>query len=360
VAAFAVDTELQCDRLLDLIEYIEATERDRLKVLFDYRDHVGFRAIPAEIAMLPGVGLNCGTEDDPVWLRVDRLAKIAPPTPTDPEVEIWASYKDDVNSTPSLKSEVAISGLVELELLDPTDLGDRISLTDYARREIVELRFQEWIDGPWSGWVANEKPRRETIKLYNALYMLRQQLEGISEVPVELVCGMGFATLFRDGKRLRYPLLTMALELSLDDVRHCIEARPRVEADPSIEIDPLDRIDLHSLDQWRAATDMFLRGLDEESLSPFALETFEPALRQGAALLDADAVYVPDVDPSVATAIPSIETHLRISPAFAFFQRERRATQLMEDCHPLVDTRAGPLRRTASQGAYRFPMQQDC
>lgn len=327
----SVDIEMQRGRLLDLIDYVEATERDRLKVVFDFRDHVGFRATEAELADLPGVSLNCGAEDDPIWLRVERLAKVSPPAPADPELALWVSYRDDVGAMPALKTDIVTAGLIELGLLDDSDAPERMALEGYERQHAVELQFRQWAEGPWAEWVAREKPRRETIKLYNALYMLRQQLDGVSDIPVELVCGMGLATLSRGSQRLRYPLITMALELSLHEATHSIEARPRMEADPGIEIDPLDRMELHSLEQWRSATEKFLSGLEDESLSPFAIDSFEPALRQAAALLDPDAIYIPDADPSAARAIPPVEPHLRISAAFAFFQRERRATQLMED-----------------------------
>ncbi|MGZ0071970.1 DUF3320 domain-containing protein [Sphingobium limneticum] len=318
-------------RLIDLIDYVEATERDRLKVELDYRGHRGFAATEEDLAGLPGVSLNCGDDEEPIWLRVERLTKAAPPNPLDQELANWVSMRDDVAAVPSLKSEIATSGLIELELLSPADAPARIYLADYERRGVVEAAFAEWLDGVWKPWVEREKPRRETIKLYNALYMLRQQLEGISDIPVELTCGIGFATLLRDGQRLRYPLLSMAMELSLDEKSHCLEARPRIEADPGLEVDPLDRMGVHGLDQWRSVTDRFLAGLDDVALSPFIPASFEPALRQASALFDPDGVFVPDARPTEARKIPSIEPHLQVSMAFAFFQRERRATQLMED-----------------------------
>ena len=48
-------------------------------------------------------------------------------------------------------------------------------------------------------------------------------------------------------------------------------------------------------------------------------------------MLDTDAVYLPDQDPPQSGIIPSVEPQFRIGDAFAFIQRERRATQLMED-----------------------------
>ncbi len=346
----AVSPEIR--RLIDLIDYVEATERDKLKIELDYRSHRGFVTTEEELAVLPGVSLDCGDEDDPVWLRVERLAKISPPAPTDRELVLWLSLRDDVAVVPSLKSEIATGGLIDLELLPAEDAPERLALSDYERGETVEAAFRDWLESAWQPWSEREKPRRETIKLYNALYMLRQQLEGVSDVPVELVCGIGFASLFRGGQRLRYPLLTMAMELSLDERSHCIEARPRLEADPGLELDPLDRMGLHGLDQWRTSSEKFLSGLDEVALSPFAAESFEPILRQAAALFDPDGLFVPDARPADARKIPSAEQNLQVSNAFAFFQRERRATQLMEDLRR--------FRASLSEGAEASvkPMQE--
>lgn len=321
----------EINRLIDLIDYVEATERDKLKTVLDYQDHKAFRKTGAELQGLPGVALDVGRDDDPIWLRVDRLPKKAPPAPEDAELSVWLTYRDDPKSEPRLKSEVAGAVLVEAGLIAAEDAPEYVSFEHFAEREEVELLFEYWLKNAWASWVETETPRRATIALYNALFMLRQQLEGVSDIPLELTCGIGFATLFRDGKRLRYPLLTVAQEISLNELTHAIEVRPRMEADPGLELDALDKMGLGALDQWRSATEKFLDELEEESLSPFASETSAPPLRQAAALLDPDAVYLPDQDPPQSGIIPSVEPQFRIGDAFAFFQRERRATQLMED-----------------------------
>ncbi|MEE4211653.1 MAG: DUF3320 domain-containing protein [Parvularcula sp.] len=324
-------------RLIDLIDYVEATERDKLKTVFDYVDHKGFRKTGAELEGMPGVALDVGRDDDPIWLRVDRLKKKAPPAAEDAELAVWLIYRDDPKSEPRLKTEVAGAVLVEAGLIPAEDAPERLALDDFPERAMVELLFDDWRKNAWANWVETESPRRDTIALYNALFMLRQQLEGISDVPLELACGIGFATLHRDGKRLRYPLLTVAQEIGLNEITHAIEVRPRMEADPALEVDPLDKLGLAALDHWRTATDKFLRELEDDSLSPFAPETYQQPLRQAAAQFNPDAVYVPDHDQARARAIPTIEPQLQISEAFAFFQRERRATELMEDLRRFRD-----------------------
>lgn len=318
-------------RLIDLIDYVEATERDRLKIELDFRSHKGFAVAFEELSDLPGVALNGGDESDPTWLKVDRLNKTTPPTPEDPELALWASIRDDVESRPTLKQSVSGGSLVQLGLLSEEDAPDIVSLDEYDRKAELSNALEAWAALVWEPWSTTERPRRKTIGLYNALYMLRQQLEGVSEIPVELVCGIGFATLARQGQRLRYPLLSMSMELSLDEASHRIEARPRSEADPYLEIATLDRMGLNSLDQWRTSSESFLNQQDEIALSPFYDESFEAILRQASALLDADGVYLPDVKPDQARLIPKIEQNFQVSKGAAFFQRERRATQLMED-----------------------------
>lgn len=108
-------------RLIDLIDYVEATERDKLKIELDYRSHRGFVVTEHDLAELPGVSLDCGDDDDPVWLRVERLAKIAPPVPADRELALWLSMRDDVGIAPSRKQEIATAGLIELRCMTVED-----------------------------------------------------------------------------------------------------------------------------------------------------------------------------------------------------------------------------------------------
>lgn len=48
----------EINRLIDLIDYVEATERDKLKTVLDYQDHKAFRKTGAELQGLPGVALD--------------------------------------------------------------------------------------------------------------------------------------------------------------------------------------------------------------------------------------------------------------------------------------------------------------
>lgn len=322
----------QRERLLALIDYVEATERDRLKTILDVTQHKGFLYAETDFHGLPGVELNREFFDDVIWLRVERLSKRPPPLPDDAELRCWLQVRDNPDTTPKLASEVAIEtlvavGLSEVEAATPTS----IKLEAYVGVGEVQEKFAAYCDGPWASWANDERPRRRSIALYNALFALRQLLEGATETPTELVCGIGFSTLLREGQRMRHPLLTVQLEVALNDLTHAIELRPRLEVEPEIEADVLDKLDLASVDEWRSFADNHLSALEDEPLSPFARETFEPILRRAVAVLDSDALYIPDEREPENRTIPAVETTLQVSDVFAIFQRERRATQLMED-----------------------------
>lgn len=158
----------QIRRLIDLIDYVEATERDKLKVELDYRSHRGFVATEDDLSVLPGVTLDCGSEDDPVWLRVARLAKAPPPEPgsVDASLAPWLSLRDDPEVEPRLKPELPASLLKEVGSLPETDERERVTLDEFEGKEELDLLFELWLK-LWKTWAEAEKPRRATIKLYN-------------------------------------------------------------------------------------------------------------------------------------------------------------------------------------------------
>jgi hypothetical protein len=65
--------DFQRERLLGLIEYVEAIERDRLKTVLDVAQPKGFFYAEADFDGLPGVSLDRELSDDVIWLQVERL-----------------------------------------------------------------------------------------------------------------------------------------------------------------------------------------------------------------------------------------------------------------------------------------------
>ncbi len=315
-------------RLKSLIDYVEATERDRLSVAWDVADHRGFRRFRADAIKLPGVHLDVLDGDDHRWMTVERLVRCPPPPIDDAELKIWADVGTDPNQVPALKDE-AQNAAVKSSFDAPIS-GDgphTMRLIDHPRREELVAALGAYIRERWNPWALEERPRRSSIELYNALFALRQQLDGAGEQPVELVWGIGIARWRQAAGDLRYPLLIAAVELALDEVSHAIQIRPRSEAPPGIETDALDLLQADGLNAFRATADSFFTGLEGNGLSPFDEASFAPVLRRAVALLHADACYLPDLGDRRA---PDSDT-LTVDDGWVLFERPRRATQLMDD-----------------------------
>lgn len=313
------------ERLTALIDYVEATERDRLRTVLDMADYGGFRRSGDDIIKLPGVLVNARDGDDHRWLSVERLVRRPPPVPGDVELRTWIDLLDDVAATPGLRTEVP-RALLDDTLRDSV-LGPSLLLAEHPGRTRLEQALDGYRREVWAPWVLEERPRRHAIDLYNGLFALRQMLDGGSEQPVELVWGIGIARWKCPAGRLHHPLLTVPVELTLNEITHAIDIRPRTEALPGIEAAPLDALDAPSVDEWQRGTQRYLDGLEGEGLSPFAPESFAPVLRRAVALLDPDGHYLPDL----GERQPPIGDTLQVNGGWVLIERTRRATQLMDD-----------------------------
>ncbi|KTF69001.1 AAA domain-containing protein [Sphingomonas sp. HT-1] len=310
--------KVEIGRLLSLLDYIEAAERDRLPTVIDMADYRGFRRHGDEIIKLPGVRVNVRDGDDSLWLSVERLVRRPPPRPADTVLRAWIDLSDDVTAAPRLRSEIPND--------DPGG-NPTLRLDEQVDRARLEAQLLGYVREIWSPWVLEERPRRYAIDLYNGLFSLRQLLDGGAEQPIELAWGIGIARWGHRGAKLHHPLLAVPVELSINDQTHAIEVRPRSESPVSIESDPLDALEAPSVDAWRKSTQRHLDGLEGDGLSPFDTESFAPVLRRAVALLDPDGHYLPDL----GERHPPAGDTLQVDDRWVLIQRTRRATQLMDD-----------------------------
>lgn len=320
-------------RMIDLIEYVIAVEKEKLKLVTDYADHRSFHRSHDELADLPGVAFNRALGEDVAFLTVDRLIRKSPPEPTDPVLKPWLVLVDDPDREPGLRARVNAAECAAVGI-DPDEYGG--DLDALLRGDEIRAALDAYRDGPWASWSKAEAPRRKTIAFYNSLFALRQVLSTPDGVPQELVCGIGYAALVRDGRRLNYPLLTIPLDIELDPVSHVIALVPRAEARPGVESDAPDGVGLAQVDAWRRSARAHIEGLDDDPLSPFVPSTFEAILQNAAALFDPGATYAAG-NVGQPLPIPTPGPQLRITDSFGFLQRERRATQLMADLEAFRD-----------------------
>jgi very-short-patch-repair endonuclease/DNA-directed RNA polymerase subunit L len=212
----------------------------------------------------------------------------------------------------------------------PSDTLSATMLADYVWAADVRAAFQLYLDSKWKPWAQDEKQRRETIRLYAKLFTLRQQLEGgLVETPSELVWGVGLGVWNCEGTTVQYPLLTQAVEISLNPITSAIEISPR-DVEPRLETD------------WYASVDNpGLAGLEKKSkefftsctttFSPFDRGTFEPLLRTAVTHLDSNGEYWPDRTWSGNRALPPAERKLRITDTWVLFARPRMNNVFVRD-----------------------------
>lgn len=316
-------------RMLDLIDYVIAVEKDKLKLVTDVAEHRALHRSHDELAELPGIAFNRISGEDAAFLTVDRLNRKPPPEPTAPLLKAWLVLSDDPAREPRLRERLTAAECQAADIAQE-DKAAGLDLLEYVEAEAIRDGLAAYTTGPWADWVKSEGPRRKTIAFYGALFALRQALAAPDGLPQELVCGLGYAALVRNSKRLLYPLLTIPLDIELDPISHVIALVPRAEARPGVEADPLDALGLAQVDVWRKLAMRHVEELEDDALSPYIRATFEPILQNAAALLDPGANYASGEDGS-SLPLPVSTPELRITDGFAFFQRERRATQLMAD-----------------------------
>ena len=186
-----------------------------------------------------------GTERES-WLVVERLHETTPAACQSELLKPWLDLQQGPD-IPSLRTSATSSHVLEAEKLAskssiaPTDSSPAssaaVTLDDYSRKEDVQTAFRLYVDSKWKPWADEEKGRRETIRLYSKLFTLRRQLEGgLVEAPSELVWGVGGGTWNCSDTVVQYPLLTQAVEISLNQENSAIQIVPR-DVEPRLETD---------------------------------------------------------------------------------------------------------------------------
>ena len=311
-------------RIRDLIDYVAATERDKLNIVTDYVRHGGIRWSRPDLT-LPGITFDPVSSDEEIWLSVDRLEPSEPPPP--PTILApWLNLSKMFDEEPRLSQEVSNASLVAA---GEGDTPGTTKLDDYEHSTLVASAFEEYRAGIWCEWREAERPRRATIKIYGELFALRRMESEGAGGATELIWGIGVAAWKLADVTLRYPLLTVPLEISLSDATRALEVRPRSERQPRPEAEVLEKAGADSVEtaEWRRRTVSALAA-SEVPLSPFRPESFIGILRDAVANFDPGGRFVADPDEEIG---PAVGPHLRINADWVIFTRDRRGTELMED-----------------------------
>lgn len=312
-------------RLIALLEYIEHVEKLNRTPAFDVPVEF-YAGYEGDLRGLPGLEFDAGGVDDDTWLRIERLKERDPPElPT--ALKPWVVLGKGPDKEPTLRDEITVPGQ------RPGDTP-----TQVARSSVPALDslFAAYVSGPWSAWATAEQPRRQTIAVYNKLFLLQQALEAEgAEMPLELVWGIGIAVWKHpSGRLIRYPIITQLVEIALDTGTLALEVRPRDRL-PRIETDGFVELGVPGVVHLEAAWRAHLERIDA-TLSPFDTSSFEGILKAGVGFLDSGGTYWPEFTTSREDrALPPPGEHLRVTGTWVLFARRRSPNFLIEDLERL-------------------------
>lgn len=324
---------LEHQRLHSLIEFAQASATLKSSPISDVGSHL-FCEYEHALSGLPGVHINPNSEDDEVWLVVDRLHESHPPVINQALLGLWVDLSNNPAKEPTLKPAVEKKKLLEKGILekeeDEDDEPALILLQDFVRKSEVEGQLKAYIATKWHPWAEEEKKRRRTIQLYGKLFTLKQQLDGsIIDAQLEIAMGVGMAIWNMAGTKVCYPLVTRLTEIHVNELTMAIEIRPR-DIEPRLELDVFAAADNPGTAELEKAFKDFLAKATQ-TFSPFDSGTFDGVLRSAVAALDSKAVYWPSQTSPDDRKLPQATDTLKITDTWVLLARPRSKSLFVQD-----------------------------
>jgi very-short-patch-repair endonuclease/Cdc6-like AAA superfamily ATPase len=323
------------DLVINLLDYVVEQSKETDPNGFKLAGYKEFLRYKPGLAGLPGVDFDKSVEGDHIWMRVDRLIATPPPAVQSKDVQKFIIVSDRPDgpgptvNEPALHFSIAaaVEGVPKIE-------ADRESLA--LRKNITEALTE--YKPLWEAWAEGEKPRRTAIGLYGDLFALKHQLESEETAkPHELVWGVGITSWRlpfggRSGPRaveFQYPLITQAMEISVEEVSMAILLRPR-SVDPRFEFDAFAACQVLSAPEVEKACKDALARTPERPVSPFDAGSYEHLLRLAAGNLHERGQYLSNQEkPLPATDEPVV------TDAWVILARPRSNNYLIEDIERL-------------------------
>ena len=274
-----------------LFEYIGEQIKDIDPRAYQLPEVPGFKLQPSDIAGLPGIQLDIQTEGDHIWLRVERLKADAPPKVPEPHRTLFRVSADPFGHLPSLDESAF---LYKLNLLAGTKSPLERRQIEASLRASEQQELESYTN-IWKAWAEGEKPIRRTISLYGELFAVKRQMEAEETAkPVELAWGVGVATwqISFEGMPIsfRYPLLTQAVEIAVDERTMTLEIRPRV-TNTRLEFDAFVACAVPGAADVENAGREHLRKNKDRIVTPFDPGSYTDVLKMAAANLDSHGSY---------------------------------------------------------------------
>jgi very-short-patch-repair endonuclease/transcription elongation GreA/GreB family factor len=305
-------------------------------------------------------GISIGVSDD-AWLRVARLREIPAPEP-DAIFDFWLSNFGSLSEPPRLAdkllveadldtaSELLVAGLAFEEDIMPQRGDDAdpdkvdVILRAENMPEFVAL-YRAYCVGPWQAWAELERPRRQSILVYNQLFEAHHRMVSAGDdAPIECVWGVGVARWEHPLGRIDVPLIEQGVELDLNELDGAIVVRPRQQP-PRVSLRVFDDRGIDSASAVQRDASARLARIVEDpdaGFSPFRRDSFEPILKVCQARLAADSVYEGDISErtegrasSGGRPLPQPDEILRVTDGWVLYIRQRSVDFRCEDIRRL-------------------------
>lgn len=300
------------ESLKSLLQFVQAQSKLRGKIVTDFNQHKDFNYSLSEFGKLPAVKLNLDSGLGEPIIIIPRLNQTKPP-PFDAEFADWLNVPDDPTKKPELRDSILI-----LKAEDGEEETQMVELVGYSQEIEIRALFDFYVENKWLPWANQEKPRRETIKIYGNLFKKEIELRGeILAENKEIVLGIGLTEGKNEEGVFRYPLITRQVELRVSEISNTIEVYLRDVA-PFIELDIYSHDSNPNVNKVKNYFRNFIE--NEENLTSQNPSEFVDVLRTAAAYLAPDGHYLPDCKSDLSEAK---ESSLNISDETILFVRPR-------------------------------------
>ena len=338
--------------LKGLLEYIEEQAKNIDPKGYHLSAAKGFARRNTDLTGLPGLEFDLRPEGDHIWLHLARLEADRPPALPDLFKGLFIISNDPFGEQPALDEGHLVTWIALHEskpdlLLAVTEQ----KLKQEELRQKAQAALAEYLP-QWQAWAEGERPRRKSISLYGDLFALKYQIEAEETVkPQELVWGIGVASWqipFEESSvSFEYPLLTQAVEISIEEKSMALEVRPR-STDTRVEMDAFVTCSLPGAANVELAIKEHLQKHSESPVTPFDASSYTDVLKLAASNLDCNGSYREVL--ATGAPLPAPATDLIVTDGWALLSRPRTTHYLTDDLKRLkaklatgCDIPLGPL-----------------
>ncbi len=317
--------------MVNLLDYVVEQSKDIDPNGFKLTGTHEFVRYQTSLQGLPGVDFDKKVEGDHIWMRVERLTEIAPPPLQPQELQRFFTISNSPSGPEPSINEAALSHSIATDCAKRTE--SEAQCLANARRTGVRETFAQYKPS-WLAWAQGERPRRVAIGLYGELFSLKHQMEAQETAkPHELVWGMGITSwkIASEGRSVdfQYPLITQAMELSIEDQTMAMVLSPRA-VNPRFEFDAFSACNVPGTPEVeRACKDALAKNPDAQ-ITPFDRASVEPLLRLVAGSLHERGKFLSGQDQPLAAT-----EDLVVTDAWVIVSRPRPNNYLLEDIERL-------------------------